>query len=146
MSPSRHHGLSCCGWQMSPALSVKNLSAIKPSSTAAAPNHEPWGFRLEKNRIPALDTWDEQRIYLNEFRFLDLLIHRKALNSFTWDAWFLWLVVIFWCSLMQGFFPSGKIPIHLAPLLPLWNSISEQRSCLPGYSSKYIPQIKLNNF
>jgi len=25
-----------------------------------------------------------------------------------------------------GFFPSGKIPIYLVPLLPLWNSISER--------------------
>jgi len=41
---------------MSPALAVKNVSGIKPSSAAAAPNHEPWGFRLEKNRILAPDT------------------------------------------------------------------------------------------
>ena len=71
-------------------------------------------------------------------------IHKKALKSFTWDAWFLWLVVIFWCSLMWVFSLRKNSYIPGSSLTSLEQHLRE-RGCLPGYSSKCIPQIKIKN-
>ena len=44
----------------------------------------------EKHRILVSDSWDtyERNGFSNEPRLLNLPIHRKALNSLTWDIWF----------------------------------------------------------
>ena len=55
---------------------------------------------------------------------LHLPIHKKVLNSLTWDVcFFLKLTVILRCSDYLIF--GVKIPIYSAPPLPLWNSPSE---------------------
>ena len=51
-------------------------------------SHSLW-WRLRKNRILAPDSWDAyERKDFSETRVLHLPIHRKVLNSLTWDIWF----------------------------------------------------------
>lgn len=61
----------------------------------SCPNHEPWGFRLEKNRIPALDTWGEYQSMISMSP--DSCIFPDIEKHWTWDIWFS-LTVIFWTS------------------------------------------------
>ena len=78
----------------------KKLQAI-PVNKEYCPTIRPLrrGFGMEKSRTLAPDSWGaDQWNDFNEPRLLHLPIHRKALNSLTWDVCFLWLAVIFWCS------------------------------------------------
>ena len=62
----------------------------------APPHNEHWGTR----HVPAQDSWGAyQRNDFSEPRLLHLPIHRKVLNSLTWDIWFSLIhKKYFWCS------------------------------------------------
>ena len=60
---------------------TKDVTAIEPSDTAATSALKR-GFRTEKNRIPALESYGaSQRKNFIQPGLLYLLIHRKVLNS-----------------------------------------------------------------
>ena len=66
----------CCSQQARSHCSCPQLRTLR-------------GLRMEKSRILAPDSWGaDQRNDSNEPRLLPLPIHRKALNSWTWDVWF----------------------------------------------------------
>ena len=95
-----------------------------------------WGeFRMEKNRILTLESWDAyQRNNFNEPRLLHLPIYRKALKSLTWHAWFFvistnLLSFDYIVAFLFFFSKNSYIP---APPLPLWNSPSELSESLPS--------------
>ena len=80
-----------------PGQPGRRISAWSGNHQAVAtPYGENWRTQDVKNhRILAPDSWDEyERIsYSSEYdfsepRLLHLPIHRKALNSLTWDTWF----------------------------------------------------------
>ena len=101
-------------WEIFPAISVnKDVTVIsdcspppwadKPEETQKEKEYLPSSshklkpllmvslrkLRMWKYRILALDRWGTyQRNDFREPRLLHLPIHRKALNSITWDIWF----------------------------------------------------------
>ena len=66
------------------------MPTIKPSTTASTPQQCTLRrLKMRKQRILAPDSWGAyQRNDFIEPRILNLPIHRKALNSLTWDVWF----------------------------------------------------------
>ena len=81
-----------------------------------------WKTKKPRNRKLALDSWDAyERNNFSEPRSLHLPIHRKALNSVTWDIWFslvinnllIFRLPAFYCKLLYNLSPS------LTPTSPL---------------------------
>ena len=75
-----------------------------------------------------------------------LPIHRKMLNSLTWDIWFYLIsnnLLMLWLSEFVFFF-LNKLLYILAALLPLQNFPSELSSCLLELSLQYAHQIQHN--
>ena len=66
------------------------MPAIKPPATVATPQQCTLRrLRMRKHKILAPYSWGAyQRNDFSEPRLLHLPIHRKVLNSLTWDAWF----------------------------------------------------------
>ena len=98
-----------------------------------------------KHRILAPESWGAyQRNDFSEPSLLHPPIHRKALNSLTWDIWFSLINnnlfdVQTTCPLLQNFYITWLLPS------PLWSSLSELSEMLsPGLQSTFLPQIKLN--
>ena len=55
----------------------------------------PVELRLWKHKILAPESWGaRQRNDFSESRLLHLPIHRKALNSWTWDVWLSWVLKV----------------------------------------------------
>ena len=91
-----------CGWKMLPAakdvsvikllqppeelrMETEGLPAAKSSAIGITPTVQ---HRMEKNRMLVLDSWDaNERNGFSGPRLLHLPIHRKVLNSLTWDIW-----------------------------------------------------------
>ena len=101
---------------------------------------------MEKSRTLAPDCWGaHQRNDFSEPRLLHLPIHRKTLNSLTWDVWFSLMnsnLLMFWLPVL-----CCKKPLSsLAPPWPLWSGPSEHlRGCLPRLSPQKVHQIKQNS-
>ena len=100
-------------WMKNVAWQISKQRMLQPSGTTATPDCEPlgnsgwrqtgWqtlshcsqphtctlrGFRMEKSRILAPDSWGTyQRSDFNELRLLHLPIHRKVLNSWNRGVW-----------------------------------------------------------
>ena len=74
-------------WWAPRELRKERISAIQQLSDCS---HSPWWtlrkLRMWKHGIPAPDRWGAYE--RNEARLLHLPIHRKYLNSLTWDVWF----------------------------------------------------------
>ena len=130
-------------WVVSPegTQDGNRMPAIKQSVTAATPKHAPWGgLRMRKHRILAPESWGAyQRNDFSEPRLLHLPIHRKALNSLTWDVWFSLIN-----SNLLMFWPLGLCckNSHIPWLLPsLFRSVPQSylRGCLPGLSPQFCP-------
>ena len=105
------------------------------------------GFRIEKNRILALDSSGEyQRNNFNKPRLLHLPIHRKALNSLTWDVWFSLIrinLLMFWLPVFVCLLVLQKLPyilVHPSLLYDGPSALSERLS--PGLKSSVSHWIK----
>ena len=104
---------------------VRMETGCPPSSPQ--PLQSPWGCTWgdsgweRKHRMPAPDGWVAyQRSDFSEPRLLYLPLHRKALNSLTWDTWFSFInsnLLMFW---LPGLLLQKFLDI-LALLLPLLN-------------------------
>ena len=130
-----------CGWKVLPATSVNKGCCSHQASRHCS---RPWlctlrGFRMERSRTLALESWGAyQRKDFSEPRLLHLPIHRKVLNSLTWDVWFSLInsnLLMFW---LLGFCCKKLLYIP-APPFPLWSSPSGEwpRGCLPGSSPQF---------
>ena len=103
--------------------------------TAATPYGEPWGNSGRENRILAPDSYGAyQRNDFSEPRLLYLPIHKKLLNSLTWDILFCLLTIIFWYS---DYLPCVAKLHNLASPLTSSEKFSQDylRCCLPGLKS-----------
>ena len=70
-------------------METNKLLTAKSSATAVTPNCARWGFRMERSRILAPESWGAfQRNDFSEPSLLHVPTHRKALTSLTWDVWF----------------------------------------------------------
>ena len=111
----------------------------------------------EKHRILAPDSWDAyERNDFSDPRLLHLTIHRKALNSLTWDIWFSLInhnlliarLLIFNLSIFNLPFVAMLLLIYnLAPPLTSSEQFSQGylRYCLLGLSPKDFCWIKHNS-
>ena len=83
----------------------------------------------------------------NESRLSHFPIHRKALNSLTWDAWFSFThsTVIFWCSDAPGLLQKLLSILYILPYLFRALPESYLRGCLLGLSPQKIYSIKSNS-
>ena len=119
------------------------LTAIKLQSF---PTKSPEEAQMWKTENTAPDSWGAyQRNDFSEPRLLHLPIHRKALNSLTWDIWFSLInhnlliarLLIFNLSIFNLPFVAMLLLIYnLAPPL----TSSEQFS--QGYLRCYVPGLK----
>ena len=139
LQPSSHHILAALTVSAEGTQDGNRMPAIKASATAAPQWWTLRRLRMEKYRTLAPESWGaDQRDDFIESRLLHLPIHRKALNSLTWDVWF---------SLINSnlliFQPSGPCCktsyISLPPSLPLQISPLElsERLC-PGLKSSVL--------
>ena len=95
---------------------------------------------LKKCRILAQDSWDAYK--RNDFskpRLLYLPIHRKVLNSLTWDIWFSLIHrktfdVETTCPLLRKFYITWLFPCYLL------------RVFSRGYLRCCLPELRLKNF
>ena len=101
LQPSSHHITAACDsepWGNSGLKQHAGHQAVSHRS------HLQWctlrRLRVRKHRILAPDSWGAyQRNDFSEPRLLHLPIHRKALNSLTWDVWLSLLnsnLLLFW--------------------------------------------------
>ena len=119
-------------WPSSHQSLPNTLPFARLSATAATPQTvHPEGTQDEKNRTLALDSWGaNQRNDFSEPRLLHLPIHRKALDSLTWDVWFSLINSNLLMFQLPGFFLQ-KLLCVLAPPLPLQSSPFERSERLP---------------
>ena len=96
-------------------------------------------------KIQAPDSWGAyQRDDFSEPRLLHLPIHRKALNSLTWDIWFPYLTILFWHSQLPALccktptYPGSFSSPHQSSFSVIWNAVSRTAVLI-------LPQIKLNS-
>ena len=125
------------GWEQ-----AVQMGCVPSSRQTQQPN--PWRCTLRRlkmrmHRILAPGSWGAyQRNDFNEPWLLHLSIHRKALNSLTWDVWFSLInsnLLMFRlpCLLLQ------KLLYILAPPLPLQSNLSELSEMLcPGLKSSVL--------
>ena len=110
--------------------------------TAATPYRSLEEPRMWQHRILAPDSWDAcEGADFSEPKPSHLPIHRKMLNSLTWDVCFQ-LTIISWCS---GYLPFvSKLLNDLAPSLSSSGQFSQDslRCCLLGLSPTNFCQIK----
>ena len=79
----------------------------------------------KKNKILAPDGWcTYQRNDFSELRLLHLFIHRRVLNSLTWDPWFSLLNSNFLMFWVPGLCCKNSY-ISWLPTLPLQGRLSE---------------------
>ena len=134
-------------WTKNVTCHISKQRMLRPSS------HQPLqpqlrnlrGFRMEKNRILALDNQGaNQRNDFIEPRFLHLPIHRKALNSLTWDVWFSLInsnLLMFWLLVFVAKHPISWLLPYLFGTVPQ----SYLRGWLPGLSPQYVHWITHNS-
>ena len=80
--------------------------------------------RMWKHRILIPDSWGAyQRNDFSEPRLLRLPIHRKVMNTLTWDIWVSLINSNFWYSVSLPF--VEKFLSILPPCLPSWSSFSQ---------------------
>ena len=92
--PSKREFLSVKGAQKEKCLLSDSNRATASSYRALRP-WEMW----KKHRTLAPDSWKAlERNDFREPRFSHLPVHRKALNSLTWDIWFSLINNHLWCS------------------------------------------------
>ena len=114
--PSKREFLSVKGAQKEKCLLSDSNRATASSYRALRP-WEMW----KKHRTLAPDSWKAlERNDFREPRFSHLPVHRKALNSLTWDIWF---------SLINNNLLKFRLPVpccqflyNLTPPLLRWNS------------------------
>ena len=128
-------------WTLSVLRKEKNICMIwQPSGYSQALQ---WPLRnsgCEKCRILAQDSWDAyKRNDFSEPRLLYLPIHRKVLNSLTWDIWFSLIHrktfdVETTCPLLRKFYITWLFPCYLL------------RVFSRGYLRCCLPELRLKNF
>ena len=120
------------------------LPIAKPSVTAAtAQRCTLRRLRMGKHRILAPDIWGaHQRNDFSEPSLLHLPIHRKTLNSWTWDVWF---------SLINSNLLKFQVPglcckdSYMPWLLPyIFRAVPQSypRDCVLGLSPQFCPPNK----
>ena len=135
-------------WPSSHQSLPNTLPFARLSATAATPQTvHPEGTQDEKNRTLALDSWDaNQRNDFSEPRLLHLPIHRKALDSLTWDVWFSLINSNLLMFQLPGFFfCKNSFVSWLLPYLFRAVHLSDLRGCLLGLSPQKVSQIKHNS-
>ena len=121
---------------LSPLPMKKHCLLNKPSSHYITLQLSGWyilrRLRMRKHRILAPESWGAyQRSNFSELRLLHLPIHRKALNSLTWDVWFSFTDSNLLMFQLPGL--GYKNWYILVPPLTLWSSLSEWSEMLcPG--------------
>ena len=139
LQPSSHYITAHQWWALRELRIEKDTHLLEVNCcnhTHSAATVHPEEIRMRKRRILAPGSWGAyQRIDFSEPRLLNLPIHRKALNSLTWDVWF---------SLIN----SNPIKMlkkknsYISQLYPyLFGAVPQSylRCCLPGLkSSEYL--------
>ena len=112
----------------------------QPSDCSHSPRWALRKLRMWKHRILAPDSWGTyQRKDFSEPRLLHLPIHRKVLNSLTWDIWFSLInnnLLMFrtTCPLLQNSYITWLPPCFLGAV-----SQSYLKHCLLGCSPHFAP-------
>ena len=114
----------------------KNTCHLAAIRLQPRPRLSPEETPMWKHWILALESWGAyQRNDFSEPRFLHLPMHRKVLNSLTWDIWFSSI----YNNLLTFRLPAlrCKTPIRPGPYLGSSEQFSQGylRCCLPGLKS-----------
>ena len=125
------------------------MPTIKPSASAATLNGAPWGDSgMRKHRILAPDSWGiYQRNDFNEPRLLHLPIHRKALNSLTWDVCFPLINSNLLMFHRSGFcyktpiYPGSSLISLGQSLRAIWEAVSQAWDPQKVHWIKHNPQL-----
>ena len=126
-------------WALRKLRAEKNICYLAAIRLQPLPAVSPEETQMWKYRILAPNGWGAyQRNYFSEPRLLHLPIHRKALNSLTWDVWFslinnnLFFFNVFWsiialqwcvsfCFITKWISYTYTICSHISSLLHLNN-------------------------
>ena len=140
--PSSHHITATLMVSPEGTQDGNMMPTIKSSDTAATPQRSTARkLKVRKHRILAPESWGAyRRNDFSEPRLLHLPIHRKALNSLTWDVWFSlinsnlsnYLVLVAKNASISWLLP------HLLGAVPQ----SHLRGWLPGLSTQFCPPNK----
>ena len=103
-------------------------------------------LKMRKHKILIPESWDAyQRNDFSKPRLWHLPMHRKVLNSLTWNVWFSLYFIIFWRSttwhLSQNLLYNLAFPLTSSEQFSQGNL----RCYLPGLSPKTSHQIKHNS-
>ena len=131
---------------MSSAISVnKRYASVKAAATTATPNYAPWGDLEWKKKKKKILTF-VVKVHIKEEISMrpESGIHRKVLNTLTWDVWFLLIKskhLMFWLLVFC-------LKTHISWLIPyLYGAIpqSYKKGCLPSLHPQKFCHIKHNS-
>ena len=135
LHPSSHQ------WALRELRMEQDARHLAVSLCSHPPTVYPEEIQDEKHRILAPDRWGERNDFSQPW-FLHLPIHRKALNSLTWDVWF----SLVYSNLLM-FRPPGLFckNFYISWLLPyLFRTVPKSylRVCILGLSPQFCPPNK----
>ena len=148
LQPSSHHITASGQWALRETQDGNKRAAHCQAHLAVSHCSHPSQCTLRKlkmikHRILAPGSWGAyQRNDFSVARLMHLSIHRKALNSLTWEIWFNFIN-----SNLLMFQPSGfvaKSPIYPGSPHFLFRTVSHHylRCCVPGLTSQICPLNK----
>ena len=115
------------------------MPSIYQSAAAAAPVlKHPRRLRMRKHKILAPESWDaDQRNDISEPGLLHLPMHRKVLNSLTWDLWISLSDSNFLMFCLSDLYCKNFCISWFPPCLFRAVSQSCLRCCVPGLSPQF---------